>query len=498
MPRYVMASRRAGKFHEHEKQAAREAIDLTVNAMSSGISVLGDLNPPDPEARRGLIFESDPGEIAAVAAELPSDVIVEPEILHEYDSIGPMDFVTADRRMLDGPVGSGAGFDVRVRGDGADLRGAEVLIFLRGLGGLERQLEATTNGRGRVSFDFSTFWTPSALLAIPAGNFWPTIVRGPVDGVTVDCLPLPTSGPLDWWHESVGVTKFLKTRGKGIRVGVADTGVGPHPNLAHVDDIGAFINGQPLPAAGADSASHGSHVSGTIGARPQSEHDYAGIAPGVELFSARVFPPNSGANQLDIANAIDALSSTHRCDLINLSLGAPTGSEIERDAIQDAVERGTLCICAAANSGGPVEFPAAFPETVAVSAIGLLGTAPDGTLSSIRVPTPPDEFGVDNLYLANFSCRGPQVRCGGPGVGIISTVPERFGLKAPYAAMDGTSMASPAACAALAAALAKSAKYQALPRDETRTEVARQILVDVCKSIGLIAIFEGSGMPQAS
>ena len=322
-----------------------------------------------------------------------------------------MDFLSANRGLMEGPVGSGHGFDVRVRGGGRNLKGAGVLLFLRGMGGISRELEATTDGLGRVSFNFSSFWTPSALLGIPAGNFWPTIVRGPEDGVEVECAALPANGPIDWWHASVGATKHLKTRGKGIRVGVADTGAGPHPCLDHITNIGAFINGEFLPAGGADVDSHGSHVSGTIGARTQSDGQYAGIAAGVDLLSARVFPPNSGANQGDIANAIDALSREHRVDLINLSLGAKTGSAIERDAIQDALERGTLCVCAAANSSGPVEFPAAFPETVAVSAIGKLGQAPDGTLSSIRAPTNTDEFGDDNLFLANFSCRGPEIIC---------------------------------------------------------------------------------------
>lgn len=496
MPRYVMASRRAGKFRDEEKQAARAAIDITVAAIAPAIDVVGDSDPVDNEARRTIVFDAEPGELDLFVAAAQPDVIVEPEILHRFDAIAPMDFVLANQSTLDGPVGNGPGFDVAVRGDGKKLRGADVILFLRG-GGLERQLVATTGASGNVSFDFDPFFTASALLVIPAGDFWPTIVRGPDDGVVVNCLALPKNGPLDWWHDTVGVDRFLKTRGKGIRVGVADTGLGPHPALDHVSDVGAFINGSFDAGGGADSGSHGSHVTGTIGARPAAADDYVGIAPGVDLFSARVFPPNAGANQGDIANGIDALSKDHACDLINLSLGARVGSQIIRDAIIDAVERGTLCVCAAANSGGPVEFPAAFPETAAVSAIGKLGTAPEGTLSSIRLPANPAEFGIDNLYLANFSCRGPEITCAGPGVGIISTVPERFGLKAPYGVMDGTSMASPAACAALAAALAKDDEYRKLPRNEMRAAAARRVLVDVCRDIGLSTTLSGAGVPQA-
>jgi subtilisin len=295
----------------------------------------------------------------------------------------------------------------------------------------------------------------------------------------------------------MGVDQYLPDRGAGIRVGVADTGVGPHPNLNHVTNVGAFIGGlhDPAPAAGADVDLHGSHVCGTIGAQPQQPGDFAGIAPGVELFSARVFPRNGGANQGDIASAIDYLSSQRRVDLINLSLGSAEGSQIERDAIIDALERGTLCICAAANDGRePVDFPARFPETIAVSAVGLEGWGPSGSLASMNYPVDPDKYGMDNLYLANFSNFGAKVACCAPGVGIISTVPARPVLQAPYAAMDGTSMASPAACGILAALLSSSPDYLGLPRDITRSEAARALLRASCRDIGIDDKYQGRGL----
>jgi subtilisin len=223
----------------------------------------------------------------------------------------------------------------------------------------------------------------------------------------------------------------------------------------------------------------------------------AGIAPGVSLFCARVFPPDAGANQGDIVNALDELSRERGVDLVNMSLGARQPSQVELDAIRDALERGTLCICAAGNDAGAVSWPAAFPETVAVSAIGLKNQAPPGTLSATRVPTDASKHGAANLFLANFSSFGPEVTCTAPGVGIISTVPERFGLTEPYAVMDGTSMASPAACGALAALLAESPTYQSLT-GAARAAEARSILATNCRSIGLATAFQGTGMPRVT
>jgi subtilisin family serine protease len=55
-----------------------------------------------------------------------------------------------------------------------------------------------------------------------------------------------------------------------------------------------------------------------------------------------------------------------------MSLGGGPPSPAEEDAIRDAIERGTLCICSAGNSNGPIEYPGAYPECAAVSAVGLV------------------------------------------------------------------------------------------------------------------------------
>lgn len=504
MARYVMANRRAGKFLEVEKRASRAAMAAGLHTLSAGMDVIADRNPADELARRVVVFEADPEEMAAKAVTLSSDVIVEPEILHY-----PMG-QTLERRPGARVIGQRASttmdvalnaplttFTTAVTGSGAALFGAEVILFFRDQFNLPKNVTQLTDQAGSVSFAVPSGALMAALLILPAGGHWSMVIRNPVNGTTHDCPPFANVGPLDWWHTELGITQFDPALGTGIKVGVIDTGIGPNGCLAHAIDVGAFIDGTFDPNGGADVDSHGSHVSGTIGARPNDGSQRAGVAPGCSLFSARVFPPNEGASQGDIANAIDELSRERGVDLINMSLGSSAPSQIELDAIQDALQRGTLCICAAGNDSGPVSFPAAFPEAVAVSAIGLKGQAPSGSLSATRVPVDPSKHGAGDLFLAEFSSFGSPVDCAAPGVGIIATVPERFGLTEPYAAMDGTSMASPAACGALAALLAGSASYQALT-GSARAEAARTILHQHLRSIGLAAVFQGGGMPFLS
>ncbi len=500
MARYVLASRRAGKFQESEKVAARAAAEAALEALAPVADVRGRGAQTGETARLVAVLDADPGDVARRRAAAGPDVIIEEEILHFHAAVAPQQFRTAAAAGKGNKErGGGSPFTLQVAGPGGPLPDAEVILYLRSRQGIG-SLTAFTDGGGKVRFEFGKRWEPAAALVLPAGNHWSTVHMGPVDGQQLELPALPAlSGGTAWWHDAHCLAG-APGAGAGIKVGVIDTGVGPHPHLDHVTNAGAFIDGShdPTPVAGLDVDVHGTHVNGTVGARPTgSAPGPIGLAAGAELLSARVFPAGRGANQGDIANAIDHLSRERQADLVNMSLGAPQGSAIEQDAIIDALERGTLSICAAGNSDGPVEFPAGFPETVAVAALGLEGWAPAGTLAATRRPDEQDRFGTEGLFLANFSCFGDPIDVAAPGVGIVAPVPERFGLVAPLGALDGTSMASPAACATLAAALAGDATYGGLPRDATRAARARTVLAGLGRDIGLADVFQGDGLPCA-
>jgi hypothetical protein len=502
MARFVMANRRAGKFTSTEKLASRGAMAMPLSAFSADLEVVRSIEPDDPEARQVVVFDAEPEVAARMASTSGQDVIVEPEILHATCNYEPMDFLAFGPSTGAGGLSTGSGqtLSVHVKSGSQSLEGADVYVFFRGVGGATTRQVKTTGVTGKVRFTYSSVsWSPAAISVAPAGNYWAMVVNGPSSSVVVDCPKLPVNGPLGWWHDRLGIATYKPTLGSGINVGIVDTGLGTHGDLAHATNVGSFIDAIHDPNGGADVASHGTHVAGIVGARPPaSSRRYAGIAPGANLFAARVFrSKDAGANQGDIASAIDELSKVNKVDLLNLSLGATDPSQIERDAIVDALERGTVCVAAAGNSAGSVNFPAAFDEVLAISCLGLRGWGPPGSLSATRMPIDPLRFGDDNLYLANFSCFGSQLDGSGPGVGYISTVPERFGLSLPYGVMDGTSMASPAACGALAVRLSQSTPYLATPRDITRANLAKRIFRDACRDLGMQARFQGRGLAKA-
>ncbi len=495
--KFVVSHRRAGKFQKTEKVASRSAMNAAMSSLPSSMQIIEDKAPSDDLARRTVIMEGAEAEMHRMAAETPDDVIVEPLIMHAFDKTTLGTFSAVNVVPQTSPLMSGGTNQVtiRARGRGRPLRGATVILVVRPMFGEPFAGEGETGANGEVTFQLSPFLQPLFTIVIPYGEFWSA--RSALTGrtTTVVCRRLPSNQRIDWWHRAVGFPTFQKTAGRKINVGVIDTGFGPHPHLTGVNE-GAFIDNQFLPgAAGEDVDVHGSHVSGTIAGNPGRNLRHSGVAPGVNLFSVRVFPEGQGAANVDIANAIDFLSRERECDLINMSLGAPVPSAIIQDAMQDALERGTLCICAAGNSDGPVEWPAAFPEGVAVAAAGRIGEAPPESVSATKEPQDINLFGLDQMYFANFSCFGPEIDCISPGVGIIAPVPDRHGLTAAYAALDGTSMASPIACGTLARALSKSRAYRAMPRDQTRAGMARATLAQICRSIAIPEVNEGDGMP---
>jgi hypothetical protein len=441
-----------------------------------------------------------------VIKEMPEEVIVEPEVKRHPTS----PYLIARQRVLatqaaePPPPGLGRTITVTARGAGKPLVNANAMLLLSSISGREggSRIEIKTGPGGEAAFTYNPFiWVPSLLLLEPQSGFWDWWQEQPQADIALELVPLPKAGPIGWWHQAVGMNRYVRDRGEGVRIGVVDSGVGPHPYLPNATSVGAVIDGRydATPAEGQDVLGHGSHVTGIMIARPvDGSGDYCGIADGAKVFSIRVFPPEGEASQADISEAIDRLVLDHQVDLINLSLGGRQPSQIEQDALRLALDRGTLCIASAGNDfGQPITYPAAHPEAVAVSAIGLAGIYPAGTMAAQSLPGGWDQFGPNNLFLARFSDIGLEMSCGAPGVGIISTVPARPEAAAPYAAYNGTSMAAPVVCASLATVLAQDQIYRGLPRNSERAQWASFVLASCLRPLGLNWAYAGGGLIQA-
>lgn len=225
--------------------------------------------------------------------------------------------------------------------------------------------------------------------------------------------------------------------GRGVKVAVLDTGIDQH----HPDLAGNYRGGLNLVQPGLepdDDNGHGTHVSGIIAAVRDGK-GVAGVAPRAGLYAVKVADAEGSARESRIIKGLEWCVE-NGIQVANLSLGSLRYTEALRRAVEAAARAGVTLVCAAGNSRGAVVYPAAYPESIAVTA----GDVQD--------------------RLRPSSSRGPEVDFIAPGEGILSTY--RGGR---WEILSGTSEAAPhvtglAALAVQAGARSPSDVSRALSR----------------------------------
>ncbi|MGC4113822.1 MAG: S8 family serine peptidase [Myxococcales bacterium] len=228
-----------------------------------------------------------------------------------------------------------------------------------------------------------------------------------------------------------------KSRGEGVVVAVLDTGIAYEDNgeFRQVPDLkGAqfakgydFVNDDDHAN---DDHGHGTHVAGTIAQVTNNGIGVAGIAYKATLMPVKVLDANGSGSSADIADAI-RWAADHGAKVINMSLGGGGRSQVMESAVAYARGKGVVVVCAAGNAArGTVEFPAAYPGAVAVSAVG-----PTGELASYS------SYGKE----LDIAAPGGDKRARGreeDGVLQNTLAPGNPGENV-YAFYNGTSMATP-------------------------------------------------------
>ncbi len=238
---------------------------------------------------------------------------------------------------------------------------------------------------------------------------------------------------------------WARTKGKGVRVAVIDTGVDvKHPQLTDAVDAAKGKNylpekndkGEKIERGNAhgttDTVGHGTRVAGIIAARPAKGTGFVGLAPEATIIPIKQNDAegNGTADTLatSIRHAVDA-----GADVINISQdtakAVKPASTLE-SAVDYALDKEVVIVASAGNDGlggkDRTTYPASYDGVLAVA-------------SSDR-----------NNERASFSQAGEFVGVAAPGVDMISTVPGGG-----HCSDNGTSFSAPYVAAV--AALLKSA-----------------------------------------
>lgn len=212
---------------------------------------------------------------------------------------------------------------------------------------------------------------------------------------------------------------WATSTGAGITVAVLDTGV----KADHLDLSGQVLAGTDTVDLSTDGRTdfkgHGTHVAGTIAAKKGNGRGIAGVAPDAKILPVRVLDANGNGTMAQVADGI-YWAVQNGADVINLSLGGPTGNSVVADALTYAEQQGVVVVASAGNSGAnTINYPAAYSTAIAVCA---------------------SDESKARWTSSSYSSSTPYVDICAPGVGVLSTY---YLSTVSYAYMDGTSMAAP-------------------------------------------------------
>jgi subtilisin family serine protease len=247
--------------------------------------------------------------------------------------------------------------------------------------------------------------------------------------------------------------------GTSVRIAVLDTGIDvDHTDLAPNLDVASSISCIAEEPSIQDGQGHGTHVSGIAAAANQGD-GMVGVASEASIVSAKVLDSTGYGTDAEVICGLDHVAGLYAADgiptVVNFSLGEAHAAESGCDssgmhqAICNLTNAGVTVVAAAGNNAADSTnsfYPAAYPETIAVSAFSALNGTPGNDGCQFFLDT--FSYECDD-ELASFTNYGSVVDITAPGVRVQSTTFDGgWGLN------SGTSMAAPFASGVAALILA--------------------------------------------
>ncbi len=254
-------------------------------------------------------------------------------------------------------------------------------------------------------------------------------------------INLPTA-----WNTTTGSAAVI--------VAVVDTGVdSTHPDLAGKLTTGANAgyNFVANTTNTTDDQGHGTFVSSIVAANTNNGAGGAGVCWLCKIMPVKVLDNQGSGSTFGVSQGIDWAVS-HGAKVINLSLGASSGTSALQISIDNAWNSGVVVVAASGNNAGDADtsddgvlYPAAYPNVIAVGSNDSNGS---------------------RSYFSNY---GPELDVMAPGNNVFGALCNCNGNPGTYGTGGGTSFASPhvAGVAALLIAAGITDKNQIVSRMES-------------------------------
>ncbi len=283
--------------------------------------------------------------------------------------------------------------------------------------------------------------------------------------------PLPQPAQVvPWGVNRIGAPiAWSITTGLTVKVAILDTGIQlTHPDLQ--DNIKGNVNIIIPTKSGNDDNGHGTHVAGIVAAI-NNDIGVVGVGPKIYLYAVKVLGKNGSGWLSDIITGLDWCIN-NKIQVTNMSFGSSGDNQSFHDAIIKAYQAGIVLVAAAGNNGqtgGAIDYPGKYPETIAVSAVD------------------------QNNQIAYFSSYGPEIALAAPGVNILSTYNNGY-----YKTLSGTSMAAPHVTGTAALVLTTAVgSYDLNGNGKWDPAEVKNKLETTAENLGLPSYDQGAGLVRA-
>lgn len=163
-----------------------------------------------------------------------------------------------------------------------------------------------------------------------------------------------------------------------VKIALLDSGVEFTEDIDIAGRVCFVTEDQDISPLWDDSTGHGTAMAGLIGAN-KNQDGITGVTDNSLIYSVKVLDENDKTTASKVAAGI-YWAIENDMDIINMSFGTSIDSVVLHKAVQDAYNAGLLIIAAGGNDDTQeVQFPAAYPEVLAVGSSDSMGKLVEDT-----------------------------------------------------------------------------------------------------------------------